>query len=308
MEDIIIIEKRKPEEIPTPGKRGVVILALGHPYYGCYAFNLAMSIKFSDPQMPVAIAYNESGIRHIDPERRAIIDLFLKVDESYFTHNGVINYIRAKLFLDKISPFEETIVLDADMIWLPQRSISGLFDKVATSQIAIANKGWMKLNEAKEGFIQWANPADILKAYPELGESKLHNLFSEMIYFKKGEASKSLFEEARKVPDNPGFNFRRFAGGMPDELALEIAMLKNKTELAYSPLCPFYWEVFEKKNLAHSIMYQQFYAYSMGGAFLADPVIKFYDNLAKFYTNQFKLSFHFPARKKNTFLPERASI
>lgn len=308
MEDVIIVEKKKPADPVEPGKRGVIILALGHPYYGCYAFNLAMSIKFSDPHMPVAIAYDESGIRHIDPQRRAMVDLFLKVDESYYTHNGVRNNIRAKLFLDKISPFEETLALDADMVWLPQKSVSDLFNKVATSHIAIANKGWTRLSEAKEGFIQWANPADILHVYPELKDRKLHNLFSEMIYFRKGDASKKLFEEARKVPDSPGFNFRRFAGGMPDELAFELSLMKNDMELAYSPLCPFYWEAFEKKRLPNDIMYQQYYAYSMGGAFLPEPVIKFYDNLVKFYANKFKLPFHFPARKKNDFLPERATI
>lgn len=304
MEDVIIIEKKKATTQAISNKRGVLILALGHPYYGCYAFNLALSIKASCPHMPVAIAYNDTGIQHLDPPRKALIDLFLKVDQSYFTED----IIRAKLYLDKISPFEETLALDADIIWFPQRPVDALMNSLASSEVAISNKGYMPLKDAHDKFIQWTKGSEILKAYPEFADRKLYNLFSEMIWFKKGETTTRLFDEARRIAQDPKVSYMQFAGGMPDELAFELAMMSLDMELQKQPLTPFYWEVFEKKNLAANIMYQQFYAYSMGGAFLMDSVIKFYDNLAKYYTNKFSLPYHFPARQKRTFLPERANI
>lgn len=287
---------------------GVVILALNHPYYGNYAFQLLLSIKFTAPEIPVCIMHDGVGIGHLDPTKRMLVDHLIEVPVGYRTSAGRPDPIKAKLYAYELSPFKRTIQLDADLLWLPQKTIKTVFDELAPLELAITNRGKELVGKAHDGFIQWAKPSEIVVAHKLTGTEALYNLCSELMYYKKGSLAKKVFTAAQKIYDKPLVNFNLFGLNMPDELALEIALMKTKVELVHSPFLPFYWESFEKKRLKLQLMYQQFYAYSIGGSHMADYVAKTYDQLSQFYCNKFGFRTRFPARQKRTFLPERHLI
>lgn len=284
--------------------RGVVLISLGHVNYGNYALQLARSIKYVDDSIPITLCYNNSSIGHIKPYLHTFGNT-IEIPKEYYITNGLNDYIKAKTHLYDLSPYEETIYIDADVIWCPQKKITELFNEVSESNITIANRGKEEIKNAKAGFIHWAKPSDIASVYGN--EGWIYNLASEMIYFKKCIEVESFFEVAKEVYLNPQINYKKFAHHLPDELAFEIAILQTGVSFR-SPYLPFYWEQAEKKALQPHKIYKDYYAYSMGGNTNTTGQEQIYNNLANHYNSKFKVNGYYPAKNKKNWLNERKDI
>ena len=140
----------------------------------------------------------------------------------------------------------------------------------------------------------------------------VYNLSSEFIYFKKGKTAKKIFTEAKKAFDNPKTDYVRFANGVPDELAFQIAYIKAKHVPKEINLLPFYWAHLEEKNKPHLLQHELYkldkYGYSMGGNAHYDFVLDIYNNIAKWVSNQFGLKSHYPMKNKRELIQSRHSI
>ena len=55
-------------------KRGVVLLALRHPYYGNMASQLCAGIKFISPETKIALLHDKKGIGHLTNIRLNLFD------------------------------------------------------------------------------------------------------------------------------------------------------------------------------------------------------------------------------------------
>ncbi len=285
-------------------EKGVVLLALGNPFYGNYAVQLARSIKFVDPNVSISILYAGNVLSH---NRHTLpFDHQIVVPSEYYMTDGLPDYIKAKTFIYDLSPYKKTIFIDADVIWLPQKPITELFNEFENLIITFANRGRERLSEAKNGFIHWADPAEIRRVYGN--EGWLYNLASELIYFTKCKQVKAFFKEAQKAYVDPLIPYKQFGTHLPDELAFEIAMIKTGLEPHKSPFIPFYWEQFERRFLPVHEMYKNYYGYSLGGNVNTGQVANIYNNLANHYNSKFGVTGCFPAKDKRAWLPERQSL
>ncbi len=279
---------------------GVLLLSLGNPFYGNYAVQLARSIKAVDPTINISVAHHGSVLSH---NTKLPFDNMIEVPKEYFTTDGLPDYIKAKTFLYDLSPYDETIFIDADVIWLPNKPITELFNEFNDIKITFSNRGKQKLSEAKNGFIHWAEPTEIARVYGQDGW--LHNLASEFIYWKKDNEIELFFKLVQEIYADPKIEYKKFGIGLPDELAFELAMLTTGIEPHKSPFIPFYWEQFEKKLMPVYEMYQKYYGYSLGGNVNTGQVANIYNNLANHYNKKFGVNGYFPARDKRSWLPER---
>ncbi len=282
---------------------GVLILALGNPFYGNYACQLARSIKATSPDVKIACAYAGNVLSH---NRNLPFDELIEVPSEYYTSDGLVDYVKAKTYLYELSPFERTIFVDADVIWLPQKPITQLFNEFKEINITFANRGKEKLSEAKNGFIHWAKPSDIARVYGEDGW--LYNLASEFIYWRRDKTIEEFFKVAQQVYVDPQIEYKRFGTHLPDELAFEIAIIKTGIELHASPFVPFYWEQAEKRALNVQQMYKEYYGYSLGGNVNTGQVANIYNNLANHYNKKLGINGYFPAKDKRSWLPERKTL
>lgn len=283
--------------------RGILIIALGHPYYGRMALNLAMSLKYTS-KLPIALAYNTSAISHIS-ENIGLFDKLIEVPEKYYTKRGNTEYIKAKTHLYNLSPFDETLFLDADMLWLPKRAVDNVFEDLKDENLVIQSRGSVDLNKfnvARQSF--WC---DLNEFKAEYGGDYFYSLSSEFIYFKKTEETKKFFSDSVKIYDTIKINYTRFSGGIPDELIFNISLLQNKITPTRNVYTPIYWEQAERKNMAPAEMHRLYYGYSIGGKMLSDTEKNFYNNLSKFYGSHFGANY-FPIKDKMKYLPERAQI
>lgn len=302
---------------PTPKKQsfGIIITALDSPYYGKYAFQLALSIKHTSPNVNIALLCNDPGKAHLSPGEQAFFDKIIKVNKTAVTSNGREATLKFKTFLYDISPYDRTLYLDADTLLNPKRSIENMLSELPKDcKFTMQNRGHQDLKSSSDEtlnsrFTIWANSLHIKKAY-KFTEGKLFNLSSEFIYFVKDKEVKRLFDTAKKVYDNPKVQYEFFNGGVPDELPFAIAMIECGMYPHQDVYRPFYWEAFDKKRLLHSPreLYAQYYGVSFGGNLQESFIKKFYHNLAQYYCNQFGVQHVFDLKDKRSFLPNRHTI
>lgn len=285
-------------------QRGILIIALGHSNYGRMALALAASLRYTS-KLPIALAYDSSAISQIQGNLNHFDEL-IPVPEKYYHRRGMKEYIKAKTAIYKLSPFEETIYLDADIIWLPKRPIDQIFEELKDVNLAIQSRGSVDLNQNhlpdKASF--WCDLNEYKKEY---GGDKFYSLSSEFIYFKKTKENSKIFTDAAKAYDNLKVSHTVFAGGIPDELVFNIALLQNGTENYKDFYTPIYWEQAERKNMQPADMHQKYYGYSAGGKVYSNTEKKFYDNLSQFYGNHTGVHY-FKLKDKMRYLPERANI
>ena len=294
---------------------GVIIAALDQPFYGNYAFQLALSIKHSSPKTNISLLCNEAGKGHLTSEKLAFFDKVIKVNDVAVTSNGRKATLKFKTYLYQITPYNETLFLDADTLWLPRQPIENLINEIPKDCVfTMQNRGFIDFETATDEqlnsrFNIWANSGHI-KAAHKFKTGKLFNLSSELIYFKKDATIEKLFKDAQKLYDNPSVAFENFAGGVPDELPFAIAMIKNNIYPHLTNWRPFYWEAFDKKRLLNkpSELYNSYYGVSFGGNFQEPFIKRFYDNLARVYANAFGLQYVFALKDKRSFLTNRHTI
>lgn len=288
--------------------QGIIILALGHAYWGRWAYNLALSIKYSSPNAKITLLYAGNG--HSQIRDTTLFDQMILVDPQYYTTDGRVEYMKAKTALYKLSPYKETLYLDADTIWINSKTVEQLFDELKDVSFTMANRSFMDLDQdiIPEAFGVWASPLHI-KNYFGFKKGKFYNLSSELIYFKKDKRVAKLFRDAFNLWDAP-INHRSFNEGMPDELPFTISMIKNDMYPHKDNYMPFYWEAATRPPLRlEGADLKAYYAYSMGGASSHPIMKKIYNNYVQFYCKQFGVGTPYLWIDKNTgWMPGRKSL
>lgn len=289
--------------------KGILLLAINHPYYGRMAENLAISILATGTKIPIAIAGDQKGLSHI--QHHHIFKKVINVPVDYYYENGMNQPIKAKTHLYDLTPFKNTLFLDADMVWLRKDPLE-IFNELSDVDFTIKNTGNVDLDGAfRADYSHWTNDLHALKKEHKL-TGKYYALSSEVIYFKRNKGVKKIFDTAKKLYSSlkPG-SYLPFGGGIPDELLFSISMIKNNAAPHIDGWIPSYWEDAEKRNAPIKDILANYFAYSIGGKTHATFVVNNYNNLVnaayrnKGYTHPFILS---KATEKYQWLPERTHI
>lgn len=279
-------------------KHGVLLIAIGHPYYARMAVNLAVSLKWHDKKLPIAIAHSGEGVGLLTDEQRDVFDKLIDIPDKYI---GSDPY-KAKLYLDKLTPFDRTLFLDVDMIASPVNCIVNLFGQLKGCEFTMINRKRVD-TESQEVLSRWISLKDVREKY---GFEKIYDVSSELIYFEKGT---KVFATARKIYDKPKVNVGTFGAGTPDEAYFMLALEEMNYVLHDTPFEPTYWEprYFPKQHSRDKI--QEYYALSVGGAFTSHHITKIYDSLNRHYHNDSGVGFApFQLIPKSRIFKERRKI
>lgn len=286
-------------------KRGVVVIALGSTYYGGLALNLAMSIKTGSYETDITLIYNDSAIGHIK-QYIHIFNQTIRIPDDYIKSNGFDALLKSKCYIYDLSPYDETIYLDADTIFTPFKSITLLFEELKDVDFTMGNRGISDLS--LDPRLIWVDNDKFIERY---GEVKLYNLSSEFIYFKKTELNKAFFDLSKEFYDDPEIEYRMFNGGVPDELAFQLTMIhmEDMVKPHKVPFLPGYWEHYSKKNFTLKQLYDsEFYFYSLGGNQLSGNMATNYDSLVKVYSKGFGIKYPFLSRNKKDVIRARNNV
>lgn len=282
----------------NPVHKGIIVVACGHPYYGRLAYNLALSVKAIDPHFPVGVIHSEGSLSHLSTERRAVFDHFILLAGG--TGFG------CKLHLDILSPFEETLYLDADMAWMPKRSPVELFNELKGVGFTSITEGHTEDKSPKYYF--WADPEEIRTRYDITG--RIYQWRSEVMYFKKTSAVKQMFKMARQVYSNPDLkSLIKFGNQVPDELAINIACAYYDIHPHQYKWCPALWPRLHGNNATSAAdVYSKYYLLSCGSNYATGDLKKLYNSILKAAAFKMKTQHIFPLMDKKSFIPDRQKM
>lgn len=277
-------------------EHGVLILALGNRMYVEKAFNLALSIRATTPNTSITLVHS-NNISELSVEQRFLFNKLIECNKEFYTfEDGATSYIKAKLYLDKLTPYKRTLFLDADMIMSPYKTLDDLFTQLNGLEFAMICRG-----EDKD-FSQWVDAEEVCKNY---NIEKYYDCSSELMYFE----STDIFEDARIIHEeitDGKIWFRKFANGVPDEPPIIIAMLQKFSKPFQVPFKPSYWQPVEKfmKDLD---IWNNFYLLSMGGKVAEKRIVGYYDNIVKWYSSKMGIA-SFKHTDKQAYLAERKTM
>lgn len=287
-------------------KRGIVLFACGHPYYGRLAWNFALSVKAADRDFPVAVIHSENSLNHISVDKRWVFDQMILLPGS--TGFGV------KLQIDQLSPFEETLLCDADMAWMPKRSPNELFEELKDYEFTSITEGSYDIvtsdrGNASKRYYFWADPDEIKKAY-KLETGTLYQWRSEVIYFKKTKNVKSMFKKAREIYAKPKLStIMLFGNQVPDELAINISTALHGIEPHKYLWTPAYWPRLHGEHVPpFEQLYSTYYLLSCGSNSASGSLKGVYDRIIKAAAYKFKLQHLFPLYAKKDFIKDRIKM
>lgn len=307
-------------------EKGVVILALGHPNYGRMALNLAVSLKCVNGMegVDICLLHSDGMDTIFNHEERQFFDRFVKVPEHYYTYKGNKEYQMAKTFVYDLSPYQRTVYLDADSIWLPNNKIEALFHKCWNNPVLFqcihewdiqGEWGclWTAGKEKNEGLKQ------IREIYNITDNRTIYEIQSSFMYFEKSRVAKAFFSTAKECYIKRPFWFFTWNNGIPDELVFNISTAINRIKLPEFPYTPLFFVDYaerfkgDPKRAAEfknrGTIYNKYFAMSMAGNMVPQRVIELYDELVKGYYSQFPARIRFPWlwKQKRQYLETRAA-
>jgi hypothetical protein len=187
-------------------QRGVLTLAFGKPMFLELAKALARSLRLHDPRVPRAIVTDAS-----DPDLLNLFDI--KIDH----HPEYGSDVEQKLFLDRYSPFDETLFIDSDCLVI--RKLDPFWAAFRESDFGACGRRILRGGE-KDEFV------DVDRVLQHFGLTGLPKFNGGIYYFKRNATASLVFETARGLigrADELGFRSFR-GGGLADEALYSVAM------------------------------------------------------------------------------------
>jgi hypothetical protein len=212
----------------------------------------------------------------------------------------------------ELSPYDKTIKLDVDMIWIEGRNPNKLFIELENIDFTISNKGRTQISDSN-GLMIWANEQDVIAAYKLTGKEYLYHISAEFVYFKKSKTSKSFFSKAMKVYQQKKIVGKEFSNAnFTEELAFQVTFMLTGNYPHKERFKPIYNSYLEDNNYSdrrYPYELTAYYGYSIVGNNIGSHFIKNnYNILAKHYFAKLGLSNPYQVVDKRTFLPERKSL
>lgn len=288
-------------------QQGILLLALGHPYYGRMAYNLAMSIKACDPQTHITLVYTEKSISHISYRNMNLFDNKLLIDENE-------KPFAVKLKLNELTPYERTIYLDVDTLWINKESPSVLFDNLKGIEFTGITEGVHDYTDAtkcdhSKYYYFWADLEEIKTKFSV--SNKIYQWRSEFIFFEKNEKTDSMFYEMQEVykESETMSSIKKFANHIPDELAINIVTSANNIEPHKYKWQPTYWDRLNGGYMpAIDQLRNDYYLISCGSNSSGTGLKRVYDRVCAASAYKLKLQHVFPLISKKEMIINRQSM
>lgn len=259
--------------------------------------------------MPVAVVHAGKALSHLSEHQLAVFDYIIPLPEHISNAGG----FAPKLYLNELTPFEETLFLDADMLWLPYRKPSELFESFGEAEYTGITEGWcdietLNCDHINKGYYFWADIAEIKNVY-KLKEGKLYQWRSEVIYFKKTAKTDKFFKKAQGIYANPKLKtVKKFGTHIPDELAINISAAHFGITPHKERWTPAYWYSLNRERVPVISELERWYLVSFGGKDAMGAIKKLYDSVASAALKKLGRQHLFSLHPKSSYLPERSTI
>ncbi|MEM9213312.1 MAG: hypothetical protein AAGD25_03105 [Cyanobacteria bacterium P01_F01_bin.150] len=185
-------------------ERGILTIAHTKNKYVRQANNLAMSIRLRDPDIPIAVVSNLSH-DSFDPSFTQVISW------DFSDTPGLIS----KLSLYDMTPFDETLFIDADCLAL--KSLDPVFEYFKDYEFGVFG-----INKPQPNWF-----LEISRVKNEISSDEYPGFNGGIYYFKRGKLSKDTFQIAKSlIPKYKELKIASFGGFPGEEPLISLAMAK----------------------------------------------------------------------------------
>jgi hypothetical protein len=215
------------------------------------ALNLAMSIRVSNPNTQIALVCNEGVESKFNYFEKQYFSHFIEINPKAYTIKGKVEIPLAKTIIYELSPFDETVYIDSDSIWIKNKKVDNLFNTYKGVNFGFTlyhpNAHYpVDSDNSNFWFKEGETVRDLRKYFPKLKkDAYYYHLQSSFLYFKKSKQAEAIFNKAKDLFIKRDFEFRDWADSMPDELAFSLSLLNldYKIENPYKDI--FYYPMSE---------------------------------------------------------------
>lgn len=285
---------------------GILIIAAGHKNYGQLSGTLAMSLRANGCNLPICVAHTPDTLSRLTDEYLGFITDFVLVKEHQMTLSGETCFIKIKAHMNELSPYDNTLFLDADIIMLNNGKINEILKELETVDFAIKNSGFTKFDseKIKPDSMQWANLLEVKEKFGFTDE-EIWNVHSEFIWWKKSEENNRLFAKWVENFENIRVENIEFASCIPDELPLWISMCQTGHKPHKENFHPTFWPMDSAKTMRIKDLKDDYCGVSIGGNSISESQKNNYDILVTLFARQMNLRQKFLCQPKKRWLPER---
>lgn len=245
---------------------------------------MALSIKDKNKDLPIALICDTQSLAHISKKDMWVFDKIIQPDFDHAHENGVMNPFKLKTFIYDYSPFEKTIYLDVDGMFIGDAQI--LLSQTEGVEFQIQEVKRYTKESAKNAGVVWTkNKSE--QQLPKLWD--LYNLFDDAIYpeynssfifFKKSKYIKTYFDLVKKMYGDRKFSYTKIGGFYPDEMAFGLASAVTGLLGAKEVFKPVFF-AWENKIQSPTEIEKKFSVLGMAGGQQVGKMIQYYNAYAK---------------------------
>lgn len=264
---------------------GILLIAIGKPFYKELAYNMALSLRVAGA--PHITLITDDGGAYYTPTQRKVFDDFRQADESHLEDNYVHNPFRLKTFINEYSPYDRTLFLDADGLWLydARPSIAGLLKTLEGYSFTMHQVATYTKQTCATSQMIWLRQ----KGDPTSNIEKLWDLYgldddavysetnSSFIYWEKSDENDRLFRDVQHNYMDRKMPFTKVGSYYPDELAWNLTLAQHKRQLGIGARFIFF--DYENKTLPIDQIGRHFMFIGLAGGYINNRVVTYYQNL-----------------------------
>jgi hypothetical protein len=187
---------------------GIITIAQGEKRYTDMAKMLALSLIYTNPDIKRAVISDAP-----EDEFKGLYDIYIPYNEDF--GKG----LSQKLYLDKYTPFDETLFIDADCLVIDS------LDKM----IKLCREHTFVVFGDQINSGDWA--MDITAMCKKFSLPSIPRFNGGTYYFINTEVTDNIYNQARKLNENyDGLGFTKFRGSINEEPLIAVAMAINNIE------------------------------------------------------------------------------
>jgi len=263
------------------GSKGIVLYIWKKPEYGFMATQLAMSLKYHSPSIPIHLMTDHLAVSKL--RQMEFFDTVQYIDTP-------IDPAQAKIDMYDKLPFDHNIFLDVDGLCLSP--MDQVFDDLIQDDkpfSCFVHAYYNKHDIDELPLMVWAKRSDIWNRYGFIDEV-LPACQSSFLYIRKGDFCRKVYSKMadnyrNKIPTEQLLN--KWGGGQPDELYLNITL----AQMGYDPACENIIYFANEETYKPHQLKDKFNILSLfGTAGNVKPVFeKFYDSETRNLANHFNI-------------------
>lgn len=251
----------------------------------------------------IAVVHTDKSLSHLGASQQEIFDYKIPMPDNIPLGCG------SKLWGNKLTPFDKTLLLDADMLWLPGKKPEDIFKELDKVHFTSITEGYWTpdVDDRNKQYFFWAEPSEIAEVYKV---NKVYQWRTEVMWWHSSEANDKLFDLAQDVFLESGLKTEAmYAQGTADELGLNVSAAVHDVHPHAYRWAPAYWHLLHKGIYPEfATLYRDYYLASFGSNISSGTAKKFYDRIMKAACNKMGLQYLFPLQSKREVLPERKKM